>query len=1142
EQEIIVEALDKSFRLEEFSLDKVDEHLFDWEKGGITDPIGQLAGWIVDTLSGAISDLASDVWNWLTTIRDGIVNAISSVITSVQDALSSAISAVGSVVDTILASLDSFISYVEGAFASVQEAISSIGATISGIVNAVQSAISDFAASISGYIDTLRAWLSDAISNITQGLSAIATQIISAVETIPTALEGAIATLKEWFRDAFTTVATTLSQFGTTLSSFATRVLDTFEEFGASLYEFITTIRDAITQAYGKFRAWVGERIEQIWQGLKDVGMALSGFINPIVEIKNWIYEKLAGIGEFFQSTIEFFAGIKDKAITFFERVGSFFVDMPRFFEEAKDRLIAVGHTIWEAMIGIGQKVWSGVEKFGSWIKDLFIGVVTKLTNAMLSTVETGISSPLSVISKRIKRLPAGVGEIDILSHIAMGYSIEAAKQMAAVTAMEAAGDAIGDQEVSAEPIGLGTKIKLKLGSFLKNAAKFLKEVVLDTLKISFFGMAFWTVEPVKFYTRKALRNILPVELPTIHDMIEYTRRRMPTRVFTNWLEKSREIMEYRGYNDVFIDATFTSIDELPPELQIKIKDRFGVDRLLPTSAVYDLPTSSDFCRMMVRDIIKLDGFKKAMLARGMIPDIAKMYYLLHFRYPPLEKLYEFVCRCAAGFAWVDAEPEKEEDLGVRGVKPTTLNVISSDLGKTFNLGEVTNKIGEYVKKYLIHYAKWHDYAPFAYVQGFTADRLINLDMMADVPMRIDGRWMYKWGIINEYDVFRIATARGMHPRWLEPITVAECMNALAEERTLARTGVMNVFKEGFATEKEIREALSKLTTVKILGKERVVKFLEGERKLLTLRAKYDRALDILRDYHRDLVKAYEENVVEWGDVTGALKKTADALAKGLSIKLTLDGKYYELYEAVAESLKSVYTIRRIRYWLRYMMRTLLTRFERGYISEDEMKKIVNEIKEFASLTDEERDAILEVAEMLLTVFNREMVARGILRKLSRGVITTEEAKKKLKGLGLNDEVIEGLIEYHAKTYTLTLDRLISYQEYVPIPKNMLERKIDTLGVPEDEAKLIPAYAFARVVSSEVGRVATELVSDYAEGLMTENELKKALDDLATMGGKVKRELGVDWIVLSPEEREYLIYLAKLRRARKEAGRRRRGS
>jgi len=264
------------------------------------------------------------------------------------------------------------------------------------------------------------------------------------------------------------------------------------------------------------------------------------------------------------------------------------------------------------------------------------------------------------------------------------------------------------------------------------------------------------------------------------------------------------------------------------------------------------------------------------------------------------------------------------------------------------------------------------------------------------------------------------------------------------------------------------------------------------------------------------------------------LKDAIEELAMGLGIKIKFDEEYYKMYQPIAETLKGVYTVRRIRYWLRYMLRNILSRFQSGYISKTEIEQMVKEIAEFANMTDEEVKALVEVGEMMLAVFNREMIARGILRKLSRGIITVDEAKKKLKELGLDDDVIDAMIEYNAKTYTLTLSQLISYMEYVPVKSETLKRKIEMMGVPPDEAKLIPAYAIARELSSEVGRYVTELITDYANGLLTKEQLRKELNDAATLWGKA-RDLGVEWVILSPQEREILIKLAEKRRERELA-------
>jgi len=1098
EEKVVIEVLEEEYPLESFSLDDIPDTLFKWELGGITDPLGQLASWIVETLTESISELGLDIWGWLTTIKDQIISGIEEVINSVISAIEETIDSISEIVSQISEVVDSLGTYLEDAFTSLEGVVSNLGTTLTAIVTAIQSSVSDLISSVQDLGASISSFVSTVINQISSLATSVYQNIASFSQTIVSTVSGAISTLQSWIQQGFTTISSSISSFSVTLLSFGEQILSIFNTIGTEITNLANKIVIGISQTWVSIQKFMETKYNQLATNLKDVGLSLQGFVNPLVQI----------------------AGIV--------------TNLPNTLSKWKDSIMQIGMDVFKTVSNIGKGIIDYIKSFINWLQETFNSLMQSVYETLITPFQNAIKSPLAYLSKALKNLPKGKGEADILSYIAMGYSVEWAKQMAGVAVAEAVGEASGEQEIDASPLGIGGKIKIKLGAWIKTLASYFRKILFHTLKYSLAGLAIWTLEPAKYYVYERLRNTLPVQLPTTHEMIEYTRRRMPTKAFDAWIKKAREIMALRGFNDVFINAVFTKVEDLPSEVVIKIRDRFGVERVLPTSAVYDLPSASDFARMMVRDIIFLDGFKTAMATRGMIPDIAKMYYLLHFKYPPMEKLYEFICRCSAGFAWVDQQPVKEEDLGVEGVAPTALNAIPPNLGQVFDPNKVIGAIKSYSEAFLTPYAKWHDYAPFAYVPGFTSDRLITIDMMADVPMRIDGRWMYKWGIINEYDVFRIATARGMHPRWLEPITVAECMNALAEERTYARTGVLNVFKEGFSTEKQLKETLSNLTKINILGKERVVKFLEGEVKLLSLRAKYDRALDILRDYQRDLFRAFEENVVAWNNITNSLKATTEALAKGLGISLALDEEYYKLYKPVAEALKSVYTVRRIRYWLRYMLRTILLRFQSGYISKSEVRQIVNDIARHAKLTSEEVQALLEIGDAMLAVFNREMIARGILRKLSRGVITVDQAKKRLKELGLDDDVIDAMIEYNAKTYTLSLSQLISYMEYVPIPKEMLEKKLELLGVPEDEAKLVPAYAIARELSSEVGRLVTELITDYANGLITKDQLKKELDNIATLWGKA-RQLGVDWVILSPQEREILILLAEKRRERQLA-------
>jgi len=52
------------------------------------------------------------------------------------------------------------------------------------------------------------------------------------------------------------------------------------------------------------------------------------------------------------------------------------------------------------------------------------------------------------------------------------------------------------------------------------------------------------------------------------------------------------------------------------------------------------------------------------------------------------------------------------------------------------------------------------------------------------------------------------------------------------------------------------------------------------------------------------------------------------------------------------------------------------------------------------------------------------------------------------------------------------------------------------------------------------------------EGRIPLEELESRLNNLATLWGKVKIDLGVAWILWSPKEREYMLMIAKEKRER----------
>ncbi len=1175
DENIIVEALDKSFSLNEFAISHIDPTLFKWELGGLTDPVGQLINWLWGNIQEAFSGLSNDIWGWLNTIKSGIITTLGSSISGLANLVNSVVQGIESAINSIGSSLSSFASSIESAIGGLQSAISQIGATLSGIVGQVVSGvqsivqgvisdiqsigttlsgliqsiisnlsalgsqiynyISSFGESIFGYIKDLMGWISqgfkgletaigsiekgifNALGNIEKGifnaleglgktiteafqgvykfLSGFEKEIANAIEGLPKFISSAFEDFEKWIHGAFTTVATTIGQFGQHLATFGQMILKLFGQIGVAIDQLGTYIIQGVTSTWVKVRTFLEQQYNKLVEGVRDVGVTLQGFVNPLVEIRAWLYSK-------FQVVLD-------------------------FFSMSYQKLQTIGGQLWRGIQTVAGDIWAGVQTLSGWIMDIANSAIAGVLSSLSGVIEGCISSAFRVVSERLKNLPKEGGEVDILSYIAQGYSLEVAQQMAAAAAAEAAGEALGEQEATLEPIGIGGRLKLKLGAFIKKMASYIKEVTIDTAKYAFAALSFWVVEPTRYYVYRNLRNLLPVELPSVGEIIEFARRHMPTKEFQNFIKQAQNVLQLRGYSDWVINSML----KLASEESVKIKDRFGKERMFPVSLLYDIPSRSELCRMMMHDIIiNPEDFQKAMEMSGVHPDIAYLFYLLHFNYMSLDRLWEFYCRGLAGMLTINEtflQPNEEALIGKGlGFKPA--------VPAQFN-----GKNAEKLLPLLALYAKWHNYAFFAWENGYPSDRLIALELLSKIPERIDSRWLYKWGIIDDTTVMRIITARGYNQKWVQPLAIAECLNALAEERNIARTGVIDAFIRGFITVSDIGNLLSNLTNVNILGSSVPVKFLPGEIELLTLRGKYDRAIKLLDGLSYALIDGYKENIVEWSMVTETLQKATSELSRGLNITLEFDSEYYKLYYPIADSMRTIYTIKRIRYWLRYLLMEIVRRFEEGYLTESELNNIISNIQKWAALTNEEKEALEEIAKMMLTLFNREIEAKAILKMLSRGAITETQAKQMLTKLGLNEKTAEAMIDYYAKTYTLSPSSLVELSEYVPVSERELIEKLKLVGMPVNEAKLYPAYAFARQISSYVRRMVTELIDDYADGVIDLKELEKELDNLATINGEVKKRFGVEWIVLSPTDRKLIIELAKLRRERHLKRRRR---
>lgn len=618
---------------------------------------------------------------------------------------------------------------------------------------------------------------------------------------------------------------------------------------------------------------------------------------------------------------------------------------------------------------------------------------------------------------------------------------------------------------------------------------------------------------------------------------------------------------DFFGYPDTFIKLYTAK----PEEFYITIKDRFGAERKIPLGPLYELPPFGDLAEMMVRDLFQsLDDFQAISLARGYYKDISALYYIYHYKYPPLETIWNFYNRSQAGLLWY-----KPTDSEIKDVQQAISQVLPPDKARDYTpippiqLNALGNPdVAKNVLYALATYVKWYDYAPWSWIKGFTNDKWLILDMLADIPMRIDARWMYKWMVpdyvgdiagfqkvtsgpsLSEQVMGQIVIARGMNPRFVPMVTVAEMMNALTEERTVFRTGILNAFRRGFTTFDNMMKALSGLFTLDfwtpVWNADKFtyewkkvtvpVRFLEGETKLLVMRALYDRADIYFRDFRRQLINMITDNydspenlprfINEIVDkLNQQLSQFAKAIGSEKSFVLQYDEVMANFDKAYAELRNAHRTLTRGRGYVRSILYRLWQRFSSGYISEQEMKDYINDIVTQFKLSDAERDLFLETAELFRELQRRQTLEKNILRKVKQGLITEQEAIEQLVKLGFDKETAQAEVEAEVKSYIPTVSQLATLVELVPEAISLFDKVAKKQGISEDEKQYWLLYIQRKTVKDEVSRLVTEILYDYGKGLISDDDWNKLMNELKTFG-------------YSDAEIQLLTKIAQLRRLR----------
>jgi len=1072
------------------------EHLPDWFKSAIEGIRTALDNFFKDpvgTLQKALGYLAQQLWNllpdWLKNALTGLREAWDSFVKSAENFFKDPWGNIKSALESLAKWIwDMLPDWLKGAIQSIQSAWN---AFVEGLKDFLRNPV-EF---IQKRFQELTKWIWDHLPDWLKG----------AIQAIQNAWNAFVQGLQDFLKDPVGWISARLQDFARWIWE---RLPEPVKWFIKNAKKALEGAWDALvkffTQDLPGFFAWLWERIQEfikdplgtIIRGLEDLSEKVWGFLRDvvwpaIVGFGEWLYDRLKDLASAAASALSAtIAALSEAARPIYDALQSL-VTKPleegmKLFRTAVEEIARDVATPWETKLG----------EVGTMI--VFLGPVL-MTHSLMAVASDALG-----------------GLADTLEDI----------------------EVRGEAEGSGEPLGMGIAgrvlgaVRARLAAFARWLAETFKKKADDIMFGATAAFMFWNLEFMRYVMRPYWINMfawagadaLGFEMPGVSESIRLLQRYYPTKYATTIFDKIAASLYYRGYPAWWYEYVTKPVrqiyEELVPEATeeyiISIKDRFGTTRKLPATPFFDIPTASEMCTMMVRDIFhSLEDFSKAILMRGYVPDIAYMYYLLHFRYPSPERLWQFVSRGIAGLLWyepTDAElevaSEEAEKIGAHApTPPTEFNLRESPLLRAFSW-----------------YMKWHDYARFAWLskddigfdKNFTSDNWIIIDTLADIPTKIDIRWMVKWGIFdfmrakgvglnspsseftrvleaqvaNEKVVMdlslmcRLLRATGMHPHYVPLVAVAETINALADERTLLRTGLINIYEYGAMTYKDLDELMANLVTASFIvsvydsnAQKWVprainipVMYLPAERRLLELRALIDRYLRIFRDTLHDLERAYTEYIIDSKAVARRMDTVLRAINEpfgaasaeivGKKLAMTLDTAYITAALEAWKVARDVYTVRRIRSWVYRVLGWVIYRTAYGYVTEDDAKRIAKTLSSIAKLPKVEADAILKILSEMVGIARRE----------------------------------------YQREYIPTPLSLATMAEYMPAVRKLAPLVFEAKGVPQEWRPYWLQYIDMRPLADEIGAVLSSGRRLYEYFIINVDMFKKFLEAFTPWG------------------------------------------
>jgi len=543
---------------------------------------------------------------------------------------------------------------------------------------------------------------------------------------------------------------------------------------------------------------------------------------------------------------------------------------------------------------------------------------------------------------------------------------------------------------------------------------------------------------------------------PSIDDLIKFWRLGKYTD------EDLIKYIEWRGYRKEFIDAYYTSRLSIP-----------SVSEMI-TAVVKEAMDPIAFKELLRRQgLIELDKYEKELNVSGIaamgIATVeetlgkpkgpltwADVLWEAHWRLPALERVIEFANRAMVGMAHVAGK---------------LITLKTEDASKTVLL-----------------YSRLWDFKPVprkhTVLVGGTAttismpvsDAEIMEALRFRVLTRIESRFVRRWGLISEDDFKRLLVAQGVSPyitiktidgeeiSMLDALMRAEFMQDLLEERTHFRTSIISAFQKGYNIAVDVFDPVKKTSvkveTLKLEEALMALRFRPEEASWLASSARLRRIVDLRDDAVKGLVDDYVSGAASLETFKDSLKGVIDdEEVRNSVIEYAVKRRMIARYRRMANRLDRT---------LISEASTMMKLYEQGFSTRSDVEQKLGELVSKELLLPEEKDVLLSIADTRRMRELRELGIRALAKKLSRGEITVEQFKASAQKLGIDKEFIDAMMENYALAHTLSVSQLVNYADEVPIPPDLLEKKLKTLRVPEDEKKIIMEVVKRRPLRDDV--------------------------------------------------------------------------